>query len=189
MVTKLIIPLPEKRHSSTKSSTDRIEQLKAKIEEKFFAVESVMKSIEQIQDQMLHLTTEEYHKNVIEDNYNIAQMTLDSVEKLHCNAVLTLSATQVAESDVNVSKVSELKPGGYSTNDFTLLTLLDQQGMKKKARELFLHFTAGYYWTQLHLFCLYFLIIEWLKYDVTCLETLGEHCLDSLLSTVKGRIK
>ncbi|KAI5694967.1 hypothetical protein M8J76_014530 [Diaphorina citri] len=100
----------EKRHSSTKSSTDRIEQLKAKIEEKFFAVESVMKSIEQIQDQMLHLTTEEYHKNVIEDNYNIAQMTLDSVEKLHCNAVLTLSATQVAESDVNVSKTQNEQP-------------------------------------------------------------------------------
>ncbi|KAL1450635.1 hypothetical protein WDU94_002975, partial [Cyamophila willieti] len=86
----------EKRHSSTKSSLDRIQDLQSKITAKYHAIESVLTSIGNTQDKILQLSTEEYHRSVVQDSYKMAAMSATTVNRLHAQAALTLGTDGVA---------------------------------------------------------------------------------------------
>uniref|UniRef100_A0A8D8YYV9 Uncharacterized protein n=1 Tax=Cacopsylla melanoneura TaxID=428564 RepID=A0A8D8YYV9_9HEMI len=80
----------EKRHLSTKSSLNRIQELQSKITAKYHAVESLLTSIGNTQDEMLRLSTEEYKRSVVQDSYKMTAMSVANVNKLHAQVVISL---------------------------------------------------------------------------------------------------
>uniref|UniRef100_A0A8D9AZV9 Uncharacterized protein n=1 Tax=Cacopsylla melanoneura TaxID=428564 RepID=A0A8D9AZV9_9HEMI len=80
----------EKRHLSAKSSLNRIQELQSKITAKYHAVESLLTSIGNTQDEMLRLSTEEYKRSVVQDSYKMTAMSVANVNKLHAQVVISL---------------------------------------------------------------------------------------------------